>query len=295
MAPFIDEEFAKRVDVSVLRAVLDLVDSAVVVRDLSGRFVAFNEGALTVLGASVEQLTGQAPPDPRWRAVLSDGSPVTPERSPTTIAMRTGQTTRREVMRLHLPDGTLRWLHVSAAPIRERGDGPIIAGVVHYVDVTESMRSRDLISMHEVRTAALLEASEHGTFEWDFVNDHVARSLHVYEMVGYTPSELGGRASDWAALIHEADLPAITANWDAVRAGALEKLEHEYRIRHRDGRWLWLRTTARVIRRDLQGRAQRVTGTVQDVSARREAQEALRRETERADQLEAKLTAQYRR
>ena len=96
MAPFIDEDFAKRVDASLLRAVLDVIDAAVVIRDLTGRFVAFNESALTVLGATADQLLGKAPHDPKWRAVLSDGSPVTADQSPTTIAMRTGKTTRRK-------------------------------------------------------------------------------------------------------------------------------------------------------------------------------------------------------
>jgi two-component system, NtrC family, sensor kinase len=295
MSPFIDEDFAKRVDASMLRAVLDLVDSAIVIRDLTGRFVAFNEGALTALGATADQLLGKAPHDPNWRAVLSDGSPVTADQSPTTLAMRTGKTTRREVMRLHLPDGTLRWLHVSAAPIRERGDGPIIAGVVHYTDITESVRSQDLLSMHEVRTAALLEGSEHGTFEWDLVTDQVARSLHVYEMLGYTPSELGGRGQDWIDLLHPEDRAPMRSLWDELRAGRHEKIEHEYRVWHRTGRWLWMRSVARVIRRDPQGRAQRVTGTIRDVTARREAEEALRRETARAEELEAKLLARSQR
>jgi PAS domain S-box-containing protein len=288
MSSFIDSDFSKLVDASFLRTFLDAVSDGVLVRDPTGRIVAFNEPALRLMGATAGQLRGTEPRDPTWRAVLQDGSAVTAENNPGTVALRTGEAIRAVVVRVHLPDGTLHWLSGAASPLRGR-DGTVVGAITSYQDLTESRRITDLLQVHEARAEALAEEVEQGTFEWDLVNDHMARSRHAYAMFGYRPGEVGTRGADWHALVHEADRPAVLAQWEEVRAGTHAKFDLEYRKRHREGRFLWVRAQARVIRRDRQGRGQRVAGTVQDVTGRREAQEALRREKARVQALEAEL------
>ncbi|HEY1086109.1 MAG TPA: PAS domain-containing protein, partial [Archangium sp.] len=110
MSHFIDADFSKLVDSSFLRAFLDTVSDGVLVRDSTGRIVAFNEPALRLMGATAGQLLGTEPRDPRWSAVLHDGSAVTAENNPGTVVLRTGETLRAIALRVHLPDGTLHWL-----------------------------------------------------------------------------------------------------------------------------------------------------------------------------------------
>jgi PAS domain S-box-containing protein len=143
--------------------------------------------------------------------------------------------------------------------------------------------------VQEARAEALADEVEQGTFEWDLVNDHMARSRHAYAMFGYRPGEVGTRGADWHALVHDDDRPAVISMWDEVRSGRRTKFDLEYRKRHREGRFLWVRAQARVIRSDLHGRGQRVAGTLQDVTSRREAQEALRHEQARVQALESEL------
>jgi hypothetical protein len=45
--------------------------------------------------------------------------------------------------------------------------------------------------------------------------------------------------------------------------------EAEFRIRHHDGRWLWLHSRGRVVERDAAGRALRMVGTDADITGRR--------------------------
>lgn len=49
----------------------------------------------------------------------------------------------------------------------------------------------------------------------------------------------------------------------------------EYRVRHRSGRWVWLRERARVVRRDADGKARHLMGTIEDIGELKAAQEAV--------------------
>jgi PAS domain S-box-containing protein len=62
--------------------------------------------------------------------------------------------------------------------------------------------------------------------------------------------------------------------------GRTPAYEVDYRVRHGDGSWRWIHVRALCIR-DAQGRPQRIAGSVSDIDARKQAEEALRRSEER--------------
>ena len=56
--------------------------------------------------------------------------------------------------------------------------------------------------------------------------------------------------------------------------------EVEFRVRHRHGRWLWLRSRGRVVERDAAGRALRLVGTDADITRQKAAEQQLRQRAE---------------
>ncbi|MDC8012993.1 two-component regulator propeller domain-containing protein [Tahibacter soli] len=58
--------------------------------------------------------------------------------------------------------------------------------------------------------------------------------------------------------------------------GASDDFAISFRTRDRSGEWTWLLTRGRVVERDAQGRARRMTGTTHDINALKRAEEALR-------------------
>src|SRR5256885_16474466 len=62
-----------------------------------------------------------------------------------------------------------------------------------------------------------------------------------------------------------------------VRAlkGELEEYVDEFRVPTRAGDWKWLQARGRVVERDAEGRALRVSGTIADIDSRKRAETAL--------------------
>jgi two-component system NtrC family sensor kinase len=111
----------------------------------------------------------------------------------------------------------------------------------------------------------------------------VYANRELTRILGYTAEELAaldGAAAD--ALIHPDDARALKGNrrrLDALAEG--QTLEYEYRARHADGSWRWLRTRAVVFERGPDGRARQFLALAQDVTGRKETEEALAESQER--------------
>ena len=112
------------------------------------------------------------------------------------------------------------------------------------------------------------------TYDWDLVAGRVQRSAGFGRVTGHDPAALEPTLAAWQALIHPEDLARMQG--DAARVlgdPECQELVAEYRVRHADGRWLWLRDRLFVVR-DPAGRAVRVVGGVTDETPRIEAEGA---------------------
>jgi PAS domain S-box-containing protein len=91
---------------------------------------------------------------------------------------------------------------------------------------------------------------------------------------GYAPSAYLAQPELWRDNTHPEDRPVVAETWAAARAKG-EAFGCEYRVRHRDGRWLWVRDEAVPVRGG-GGEIRAWQGVLHDVTARKEAEQALR-------------------
>ncbi len=77
------------------------------------------------------------------------------------------------------------------------------------------------------------------------------------------------------AAIHPEDRELLTSSLQQHVRGHSPVFECVYRIERIGGGWVWLRSRGRVSRRDEQGRATRLTGTTEDITALKESELAL--------------------
>lgn len=118
----------------------------------------------------------------------------------------------------------------------------------------------------EQRLALAVAGSGTGIWDRDVVNGLIHYSPGWKSLLGYADDEIGTRLEDAYIRVHADDL-------DYVRRTMLDHFEQrtsqykvEHRLRHKDGHFIWVSSSGRVVERDEQGRPLRMIGTTTDIT-----------------------------
>ncbi len=154
-----------------------------------------------------------------------------------------------------------------------RVDGPLLTRAIHYA--IERRRAEDALRSSEEMLRLALEASESGVWDVDVRLRTVRATPGCQAMLGYEPRELiDGLDAWWTATLHPQDRAASLGLLTDVFEGRSPVFEQEYRLRARDGSWVWVHAKGRVVERNGDGEALRFIMTGTNISARKAAEEA---------------------
>jgi PAS domain S-box-containing protein len=149
------------------------------------------------------------------------------------------------------------------------------------LDKRVSERTRELdealsaLKEREERQRRAVEAGKVGLWDWDIVKNEVTWSEQIYELHGLQPGAFDGTVESFSRLIHPQDRDRVGALLTETLAGD-RPYEVEFRPLRPDGQHRWLSTSGSVTF-DTEGKAVFMRGAVVDTTARRDAEEALRR------------------
>lgn len=134
-------------------------------------------------------------------------------------------------------------------------------------------QSEERLRESEARREAALTAARLGTFDWDLRTQAVVLDERSREIFGFSPDE-GGHAEELFSRIHPADLARTLAETgDAKRKRG--RLETEYQIMLPGGEVRYISSVSDAVIGS-HGSAERMIGVFVDITARKEAEEALR-------------------
>lgn len=201
-----------------------------------------------------------------------------------------GRTFECEYRMIHR-DGPVVWIRDSAVPVRD-GDGQILfwQGVLY--DVTEEKQHEEELRRAEQRYRALVENLP--AIVYIVAPDDDRRTLYVSPQVeralGYSREEWLDQPDMWMELLHPDDRePALAAHDEHNRTG--EPWSREYRLIAADGRAVWFRDVATLVR-DADGRPLYWQGIQLDITELKDAEERLRRAHAELERRVAERTAE---
>jgi PAS domain S-box-containing protein len=122
------------------RRVLEGLPCGLVQVTADGAIVEANENAQRLLGLSRDQLTRRYVSDFREETLWEDGSPCFPQDYPVSKCLASGQPQQPVVIGTRRPDGQVSWALYSAVPLLARGRQQPVGAVVMFVDFTERKR-----------------------------------------------------------------------------------------------------------------------------------------------------------
>ncbi|MDP9529074.1 EAL domain-containing protein [Pseudomonas protegens] len=125
------------------------------------------------------------------------------------------------------------------------------------------------LSKSEARLALALDASELGLWDWNLQTDEVHHT-QLKELFGLEPEDVTAMLSHLKPRLHPEDLPVLKRALVEHLKGRSEDYQVEYRVRHGDGRWVWIEDRGRAVERSPDGRVLRMVGTRRDISADKE-------------------------
>ncbi len=149
--------------------------------------------------------------------------------------------------------------------------------IVAISDITERKHAEESLRASEERLELALWGADLGLWDRYVHSGEAVANQRSAEIVGYSLDEIEQSFDFWKSLLHPEDSQRVLDRVSNHLAGLTDYYEDEYRVRTKSGDWKWILSRGKVVERDKDGRALRVTGTYLDISARKQAEEAVRK------------------
>ena len=177
------------------------------------------------------------------------------------------------------PDGSTHWLKADGQVFWDEQGNPIRMLGVNY-DITERKKAEEKLNESHFRTEMAVYGANAGTWEWNVQTGETIFNKRWAQIVGYTLKELEPiNIQTWIALCHPDDLKVSDEMLEKHFSGQSEFYECEIRMKHKDGSWVWVFDSGKVLEWTKDGKPLRMFGTHLNITMRKQAEEDLQKTT----------------
>ncbi len=131
----------------------------------------------------------------------------------------------------------------------------------------------------------VIEAIGVGIWKWNIPTGECWINNKWAELIGYTLLDFSNRIEDWENNTHPDDLKTARNKLDRHFRGEIEYYDCDFRMRHREGYWVWINSKGKVIDFNEDGSPKIMFGIHKDIIQRKKAEKALKESEERFRQL----------
>jgi PAS domain S-box-containing protein len=257
---------------SLLSAIVDSSDDAILSKDLNGFITSWNKSAERMFGYTAQEAIGQP------GAILIPADRMQEEAQIGEKLRRGERTEHFETVRVR-KDGSRLCVSLSFSPVRDAA-GRVIGASKIARDITERKKAEEKLAEALQRLHAHVNNSPLATIEFDPEFRITAWSEGAERMFGWSAEETLGKRVEDLRWVHEADEEEVKALCADILTSQRSRYNHVNRNYRKDGSVIeceWYNSMLR----DAKGKTVSINSQVLDITERKRAEEALREREER--------------
>ncbi|HLO33822.1 MAG TPA: PAS domain S-box protein [Anaerolineales bacterium] len=280
LTSYVDITARKRADQAllenqqILQTVMDNIPQSIFWKDRNLTYLGCNSAFAADAGlASPGDIVGKTDWDMPWK----DQAEL--YRADDSLVMKSGVSKLNYEEPQTTPEGSTIWLRTSKVPLRDI-DGKISAVLGMYEDITEHKRAEQVLQQSEANLSSALHVANMGHWEFDILTQMFTFNDQYYSLHGRTAQEVGGYQISVQRFAQEFVYPEDGPIVGQATQQAIETTDPDFhvqteaRILHADGKPRWVTVWFRV-EKDAQGRTIKLHGVNQDITERKQAEQAL--------------------
>lgn len=169
--------------------------------------------------------------------------------------------------------GNRLWVHTSGYPVFEGNRVTRLTGM--FQDITEAKNAAIQLKQSEQRLALALIGGDLGLWDWDIVSGEAFFDERWCGMLGYAVTEVRPSYEGFSGLLHAEDIPGVQAKLSGCFGDPTQGYEAEFRMRHRDGRWIWILARGKIVEWGSGSKPLRMVGTHADITLRKQQEQRI--------------------
>ena len=171
--------------------------------------------------------------------------------------------------------GGFYWVDTTIAPFFDEHGKPQ-SYIAIRTDVTPLKLQELELEQHKTQLQLVIDTTAVGIWDWFIDTSKVTFNNRWAEIIGYKLSELEPTTiNTWYKFAHPDDLVISEQKLKAHFNGDTDYYVSEARMKHKDGHWVWVLDTAKVVDWNLDGSPRRMIGTHLDITERKQIESEL--------------------
>lgn len=181
-------------------------------------------------------------------------------------------------------DGSFFYEEQTITPVMDF-NGVIRSFIAIKIDITSRKEMELALKVSEERWHFAIEASGDSVWDWNMMTKEIFFSDQGKLMLGYSVEEIEPKPGEWEKHVHPDDIKPCLENLNKYLNGEADSYLSEYRMRCKDGSYIWVHDRGKIIEWTTEGKPMRIIGTHKNITNRKLYEEQLRKGLEKEKEL----------